>query len=89
MIDFKFEIHYKKRSKNDDINALSQQSDYERVKIIHKEILKKNSERILTKNLVTIHYMKDVSQNNDNVIKKCHKTKISRHLEVRRTENFV
>ena len=89
LINFEFKIHYKKSSKNSDINVLSQQSDYEKVKIIHKEILKENSEKILTKNLITTHHMKSVSQNDDDVIRECHKTRVSRHLKVKRTEDFV
>ena len=89
MIDFEFEIHYKKDSENDDTNVLSQQLNYEKVKITHKKILKENSERILTKSLVITHYIKDVLQDDDDIIRKCHKTRINKHLEIRRTENFI
>ena len=68
---------------------LSQQSDYERVKIIHKKILRENSEKILTKNLVTTHHMKGVSQENDNVIRECHKIKVNEHLKIRRIKDLV
>ena len=89
MINFEFKIHYRKDNENDDADALSQQSDYKKVKIIHKKFFRKNSKRILTKNLVTTHYIESVSQNNDDVIRECHKTKVSEHLKVRRTENLV
>ena len=68
---------------------LSWQLDYKKVKIIHKKILKKNSKKILTKNLITIHHVKNVSQNDDYVIRKCHKTRVSKHLEVRRIKDFI
>ena len=89
LINFEFKIHYKKNSENSDINVLSQQSDYKKVKIIHKRILRENNEKILIKNLITTHHVKSVSQNDDNVIRKYHKTKVSRHLKVRRTEDFI
>ena len=87
--DFEFEIHYRKNSENDGTNVLSQQSDYEKVKIIHKEILRENSEKILTKNLATTHHVEDVSQNNDDVIRKCHKTRVNEHLKVRKIKDFI
>ena len=59
------------------------------MKIIHKKILRENSKKILTKDFVITHHVKNVSQNDDNVIKKCHKIKVNRHLEVRKTENFI
>ena len=68
---------------------LSQQLDYEKVKIIHKRILRENNEKILTKNLVITHYVEDVSQNDDDVIRKCHETRINEHLKVRRIKDFV
>ena len=33
--------------------------------------------------------MKDVSQDDDDVIKKCYKTRVSEHLEIRRIKDFV
>ena len=59
------------------------------MKIIYKKILKENSKKILIKNLVITHHMKDVSQDDDDVIREYHETKVSRHLEVRRTEDFI
>ena len=89
LADFEFEIHYKKNNENDSIDVLSWQSDYERVKITHKEIFRENSEKILTKNLVTTHHMKSVSQNDDDIIRKCHKTRVSEHLEIRRIKDLI
>ena len=63
--------------------------NYEEVKIIYKRILRENSKKILTKNFVTIHNLRSVSQNDDEIIRKCHKTKISEHLEIRKTEDFI
>ena len=59
------------------------------MKITHKRILRENSKKILTKSFVTAHYVKDVLQNDDDVIRECHKTKISKYLEVRRTEDLI
>ena len=63
--------------------------NYEEVKITHKEILRKNSERILTKDLVITHHIESVSWNDDDVIRKYHETKISEHLKVKKTEDLV
>ena len=89
LTDFKFKIHYKKDNKNSSTDVLSWWVNYEKVKITHKKILRKNSEKILIKNLITTHYLENVSQTDDKVIRKCHETKVSEHLEVRRTENLI
>ena len=89
LINIKFKIHYKKNSENNNADALSWWLNYERVKIIYKEILRENNEKILTKDLVTTHHMKDVSQNDNNVIRECHETRVSEHLKVRKIKDFV
>ena len=81
--------HYKKNNENNNINALSWQSDYEKVKIIYKRIFREDSEKILTKNLVITHHMEDVSQDDNNVIRECYKTRVNKHLKVRRIKDFI
>jgi len=89
LIDYEFQIHYKKDNENRDINTLSQQSDHKKVKIIHQKILKKDNKKILIKSLVTTHHVKTVSQDDEKIIKECHKVRASEHLKVKQTENLI
>ena len=59
------------------------------MKIIHKKFFRENSEKILTKSLVITHQVGSVSQDDDNVIRKCHETKVSKYLEIRRIKDLV
>jgi hypothetical protein len=49
LVNYKFQIHYKKSNENGEADALSRQPDHEEVKKIHAEILSEDEKKILTK----------------------------------------
>jgi len=68
---------------------LSKQSDHEEVKKIHIEILSENEKKILTKGLAVTYKMKQAFLTDEELIQVCHDSKVSEHLEVKRTENLI
>jgi len=88
LVDFEFQIYYKKSNENDEVNTLSRWSDHEEVKWVYIEILFKENE-ILTKKLAATYRVKNAFLMNNKLIQKCHNNQIDEHLEVKRTENFV
>jgi len=58
LVNYKFQIHYKKSNENGEADALSQQPDHEGVKKIHIKILSEDNKKILTKGLAATYKMK-------------------------------
>jgi len=71
------------------VNALSRQPDHEEVKKIHTEILSEDDKEILTKGLTAMYKMKQALLTDEELIQVCHNSKVSEHLEVKRTENLI
>jgi len=67
LVDFEFQIHYKKNNKNDEVNILSRWFNHEKVKWVHTEILFKEN-RILTKKLTATYRVENTSLMNDELI---------------------
>jgi len=59
------------------------------VKKIHTEILSEDNKEILTKDLAATYKMKQTFLTNEELIQVCHDSRISEHLEVKRTENLI
>ncbi len=58
LVNYEFQIHYKKSIENDEADTLSKQSDYEEVKKIYIKILSEDDKKILTKGLAAMYKMK-------------------------------
>ncbi len=67
LVDFEFQIHYKKNNKNDKADTLSRWSDHEKVKQIHTEILSEENE-ILMRELAATYRVKNASLMNNKLI---------------------
>jgi len=89
LVNYKFQIHYKKGNENDEADALSRQSDHKGVKKIHAEILSEDDKKILTKDLAATYKVKQAFLTDEELIWVCHDSKADEHLEVKRTENLV
>ncbi len=89
LINYKFQIHYKKSNENDEADTLSKQPDHEEVKKIHTEILSEDNKEILTKDLTATYKMKQALLTDKELIQACHNDRVSEHLEVKRTENLI
>jgi len=89
LINYKFQIHYKKNNENDEADALSKQSDHEEVKKIHTEILSEDEKKILTKGLTATYKVKQAFLTNKELIWVCHNSRADEHLEIKRTEDLV
>jgi len=89
LVNYKFQIHYKKSNENDEADALSRQPDHEEVKKIHIKILSEDDKRILTKGLAAMYKVKQASLTNKELIWVCHNNRANEHLEVKRTENLI
>jgi len=89
LINYKFQIHYKKSNENDEADTLSRQPDHEEVKKIHTEILSEDNKEILTKDLTATYKMKQALLTDKELIQACHNDRVSEHLEVKRTENLI
>jgi len=59
------------------------------VKKIHIEILSENEKKILTKDLTVTYKMKQAFLTDEELIQVCHDSRVSEHLEVKRTENLI
>ncbi len=89
LVNSEFQIHYKKNNENDEADVLSKQFDHEEVKKIHIEILSENEKKILTKDLTVTYKMKQAFLTDEELIQVCHDSRVSEHLEVKRTENLI
>ena len=58
LVNYKFQIHYKKGNENGEADALSRRPDHEGVEKVHAEILSKDKEGILTKGLAAMYKVK-------------------------------
>ncbi len=72
LVDFEFQIYYKKSNKNSDADTLSRQPDHKEVKTIHAEILCKDKKRTLIKDLAATFKMKNAFLIDNKFIKVCH-----------------
>jgi len=68
---------------------LSRQPDHEEVKRIHIKILSKDKKEILTKGLTATYKVKQALLTDEELIQVCHNSRVSEHLEVKRTENLI
>jgi len=89
LVNYKFQIHYKKSNENGETDALSRQPDHEEVKKIHTEILSEDEKEILTKGLTAMYKVKQALLTDEELIQVCHNNRASEHLEVKRTENLI
>ncbi len=89
LVDYKFQIHYKKSNENGKADALSRQPDHEEVKKIHAEILSEDDKRILTKGLAATYKVKQAPLTDEELIWVCHDDRADEHLEVKRTEDLI
>jgi len=89
LVNYKFQIHYKKGNENSEADALSRQPDHEGVKKIHTKILSEDNKGILTKGLAAMYKVKQTLLTDEELIQVCHNDRASEHLEVKRTEDLV
>ncbi len=68
LVNYEFQIHYKKNNENDEADTLSRQSDHEEVEKIHTEILSEDEKGILTKGLATMYKVKQTPLTNKELI---------------------
>ncbi len=89
LVNYKFQIHYKKGNENGKADALSRQSDHEEVKKIHAEILSEDNKEILTKGLAAMYKVKQALLTDEELIWVYHNSRADEHLEVKRTEDLI
>jgi len=89
LVNYEFQIHYKKNNENDEADALSRQSDHKEVKKIYIKILSEDKKGILTKGLTATYKIKQTSLTDEELIQVCHNSRADEHLEVKRTENLI
>ncbi len=89
LVNYKFQIHYKKDNENGEADALSRQPDHKGVKKIHIKILSEDNKKILTKDLTTMYKVKQTLLTNEELIWVCHNNRANKHLEVKRTEDLI
>jgi len=89
LVNYEFQIHYKKDNENDKADALSRRPDHKGVKKIHTEILSEDDKKILTKGLTAMYKVKQAFLTDEELIQVCHNSRVSEHLEVKRTEDLV
>ncbi len=89
LINYKFQIHYKKSNENSEADTLSKQLNHEEVKKIHIKILSEDDKEILTKGLTAMYKMKQALLTNEELIQVCHNNRVNKHLEVKRTEDLI
>ncbi len=71
-MNFEFQIHYKKNNENDDVDTLSRQLNHKEVKMIYAEILHKDKQETLIKDLAATFKMKNTFLINQELIKICY-----------------
>jgi len=59
------------------------------VKKIHTEILSEDEKKILTKDLAATYKVKQALLTDEELIQVCHDSRVSEHLEVKRTEDLI
>ncbi len=89
LANYKFQIHYKKGNENGEADTLSRRPDHKEVKKIHVKILSEDNKEILTKGLTATYKVKQTSLTDEELIWVCHNSRVSKHLEVKRTENLI
>jgi len=89
LVDYEFQIHYKKDNENGEADALSRQPDHEEVKKIHTEILSEDNKGILTKGLTATYKVKQAFLTDEELIWVCHNSRANEHLEVKRIEDLI
>jgi len=89
LIDFEFQIYYKKNNKNSDADTLSRQSDYKEVKTIYAEILHEDKKETLIKDLAATFNMKNTFLTDKELIKVYYNSRADRHLEVKCIEDLI
>jgi len=89
LVNYEFQIHYKKGNENSEADALSRWPDHKEVKKIHAEILSEDEKGILTKGLTAMYKVKQAPLTDKELIWVCHNSRVSEHLEVKRTENLI
>jgi len=68
LVNYEFQIHYKKGNENDEADTLSKQPDHERVKKIHIKILSEDNKEILTKGLTATYKVKQTFLTDEELI---------------------
>jgi len=68
LVNYEFQIHYKKGNENDETDALSRQSDHKGVKKIHAKILSEDEKKILTKGLTAMYKVKQALLTDEELI---------------------
>jgi len=68
LINYEFQIHYKKGNENDEADALSKQPNHKEVKKIHVKILSEDDKEILTKGLTAMYKVKQALLTNEELI---------------------
>ncbi len=89
LVNYKFQIHYKKGNENDEADALSRQPDHKEVKKIYIKILSEDDKETLIKGLATMYKVKQTFLTDEELIQVCHDNRANKHLEVKRTENLI
>jgi len=89
LVNYEFQIHYKKDNENDEADTLSRQSDHKEVKKIYVKILSEDEKKILTKGLTAMYKVKQAFLTDEELIWVCYDSKVDEHLEIKRTENLV
>ncbi len=89
LVNYKFQIHYKKSNENGEADALSRQSDHKEMKKIHAKILSEDNKEILTKSLAATYKVKQAFLTDEELIWVCHNGRANEHLEVKRTEDLI
>jgi len=89
LVNYKFQIHYRKSNENDEADTLSKQLDHEEVKKIHIKILSEDNKEILIKGLTATFKMKQASLTDEELIQVCHDDRADEHLEIKSTEDLI
>jgi len=89
LVNYKFQIHYKKGNENDEADALSRQPDHKEVKKIHIKILSEDDKEILTKGLTATYKVEQTFLTDEELIWVCHDNRANEHLEVKRIKDLV
>ena len=77
------------KSKTCALSLLSRYLDYKEVKVIYAEILHKNKQKALIKDLAAIFKIKNTFLTNKKLIKVCYNSWADEHLKVRYIENLI
>ncbi len=68
LVNYEFQIHYKKNNENDEADTLNKQFNHEEVKKIHIKILSEDDKEILTKDLTVTYKMKQAFLTDEELI---------------------